>query len=322
MHRCLGTDEAGYGPNLGPLVVSATSWRVPDGVADDGLYATLGKVVATEVPAAGTKSNRVTLADSKALYSSASGLARLERGALAALRACGVRAANLADLLVELSSGVSAEEASLPWHAVGVPVPLVCDPADVARDAERLAQGFAAANVELSAVSSRVLFPLEFNVLVEALGNKSNVLTCATLTLVQALLDRCDEPRVTVGCDKHGGRNAYAAALQRYVVDDGLVQTVCEGRDASVYRFTDERRSCEFAFRVGGESRLPAALASMVSKYVRELSMHAFNQFWRTHHPDLRPTAGYAVDAGRFRDRIAPTAARLQLAEHRWWRNR
>ena len=27
----IGTDEAGYGPNLGPLVISATVWEVPDG---------------------------------------------------------------------------------------------------------------------------------------------------------------------------------------------------------------------------------------------------------------------------------------------------
>ena len=30
MQYLLGTDEAGYGPNLGPLVVTATVWEVPD----------------------------------------------------------------------------------------------------------------------------------------------------------------------------------------------------------------------------------------------------------------------------------------------------
>ena len=28
MTLVIGTDEAGYGPNLGPLVVAATAWRV------------------------------------------------------------------------------------------------------------------------------------------------------------------------------------------------------------------------------------------------------------------------------------------------------
>ncbi len=30
----IGTDEAGYGPNLGPLVISATLWETPDELDD------------------------------------------------------------------------------------------------------------------------------------------------------------------------------------------------------------------------------------------------------------------------------------------------
>ena len=29
MGYLIGTDEAGYGPNLGPLVISASVWHVP-----------------------------------------------------------------------------------------------------------------------------------------------------------------------------------------------------------------------------------------------------------------------------------------------------
>ena len=31
MGLLIGTDEAGYGPNLGPLVVAATIWRTSEG---------------------------------------------------------------------------------------------------------------------------------------------------------------------------------------------------------------------------------------------------------------------------------------------------
>ncbi len=37
MGYVLGTDEAGYGPNLGPLVVTATLWEVPDDSQEDNL---------------------------------------------------------------------------------------------------------------------------------------------------------------------------------------------------------------------------------------------------------------------------------------------
>ena len=42
----LGTDEAGYGPNLGPLVISASLWEVPEGVRGDELYERLQTVIA------------------------------------------------------------------------------------------------------------------------------------------------------------------------------------------------------------------------------------------------------------------------------------
>ena len=34
----IGTDEAGYGPNLGPLTVAATAWSLPDGVEPQDLW--------------------------------------------------------------------------------------------------------------------------------------------------------------------------------------------------------------------------------------------------------------------------------------------
>ena len=64
------------------------------------------------------------------------------------------------------------------------------------------------------------------------------------------------------------------------------------------------------------------ALASMVSKYVRELLMGEFNAFWLRHLPELRPTAGYPGDAARFFEAIRPVAATLGLAESALWRRK
>src|SRR5689334_25621 len=80
----LGTDEAGYGPNLGPLCVASTAWQLPDDAAADGLYDCLGDVVCTE---RADDDCRLAIADSKSLYKSGGSLEPLERGVLVALAA-------------------------------------------------------------------------------------------------------------------------------------------------------------------------------------------------------------------------------------------
>jgi hypothetical protein len=62
------------------------------------------------------------------------------------------------------------------------------------------------------------------------------------------------------------------------------------------------------------------ALASMTAKYVRELAMHAFNAFWSSRLPGLRPTAGYPTDALRWRHDAAAAIQQEQLAEASLWR--
>ena len=45
---------------------------------------------------------------------------------------------------------------------------------------------------------------------------------------------------------------------------------------------------------------MSVALASMLSKYLREGLMRRFNAFWRQYLPDVAPTAGYYGDGQRF----------------------
>ena len=84
MPYLLGTDEAGYGPNLGPLVISASLWEVPEGVRGDGLYERLPTAMRRRATRAAKTDQRVVIADSKTLYQSGKGLKLLERGLWAA----------------------------------------------------------------------------------------------------------------------------------------------------------------------------------------------------------------------------------------------
>ncbi len=75
-----------------------------------------------------------------------------------------------------------------------------------------------------------------------------------------------------------------------------------------------------FHFSVGGDSFAPTALASMTAKYLRERLMAGVNRYWQSHIADLQPTAGYPLDAKRFRSQIESTAAKLGHAVEQWWR--
>lgn len=44
----IGTDEAGYSPNLGPLVISASVWWLDDGDVEVDLYKRLKSVLCKE----------------------------------------------------------------------------------------------------------------------------------------------------------------------------------------------------------------------------------------------------------------------------------
>jgi hypothetical protein len=67
---------------------------------------------------------------------------------------------------------------------------------------------------------------------------------------------------------------------------------------------------------------MPTALASMTAKYLRELAMIPFNRFWQQHVPGLKATAGYPMDALRFREEIRPAQQRLGIEDRVLWRAR
>ena len=64
------------------------------------------------------------------------------------------------------------------------------------------------------------------------------------------------------------------------------------------------------------------ALASIVSKTIRELWMDVFNDYWCGRVPGLKRTAGYHTDAKRFRVDIEGAAAAEACDPAIWWREK
>jgi len=318
MAYLIGTDEAGYGPNLGPLVVSATLWELPRELLDCDLYDRLGDVVS----AGATRGDvdRLAIADSKRLYQSGGSLAALERGLLSMLAVSGRRPGCWRTLIDALDPSCREDLSALPWHdRFDVPLPVHADAAQIDFAAMRMQAAMQRAGIQCRAIRSRVVFPNRFNQLIDELGNKSTLLTTVTLALVKQLLDPLESQPVLIQCDKHGGRNKYGPMLQQ-AFPDHLVEVRREGREVSVYRWGPPQRRFEIRFQAKGERLLPSALASMASKYVRELAMRALNEFWCSRVPDLKPTAGYPADAKRFKAAIQTTQAELGIDDKVLWR--
>jgi hypothetical protein len=338
----IGTDEAGYGPNLGPLVITATVWHV-DADHPCDLYERLRGVVTNSIAAAaeaapagnGYRAKRkatavqavaprlLAIADSKILYKAGDGVLELERGVLTMLGLLGSLPRSWGALFQKLLDHDSLDDlCGIPWHReFEMALPLDADAGDVADLLGCVRRGFAAAGVRLVDVRCAAVFPARFNHLTGQCGNKAEVLSRLTLELVAAALQVCQGSAVLAICDKHGGRNRYGPLLQRQFPDP-LVEIHGESTAVSIYRWLHEGQRVEVRFQAGGESWLPAALASMFSKYLRELAMRAFNEFWCGHVPDLRPTAGYPVDSHRFKQAISEKQTTLGIDDHVLWRAR
>ncbi|WP_254511210.1 hypothetical protein [Anatilimnocola floriformis] len=320
MHLLIGTDEAGYGPNLGPLVVAVSAWQTPKSVAPEKLYEHLATVIAEEE--CDDDDLRLAIADSKALYSPGSGLAAIERGVLTCLALLGQQPTSTVGLWTALAAHCQTDRTALAWHAEEEEaVPLDACSVQIGKCLQHCSAGMKQAGVELKSLRAAAVFPEMFNAEVDRHENKATVLSLVTLELLKDVLDEHAELPATVTCDKHGGRDRYAHLIQ-HVFGDEPVRTVRESKAESVYRLNYAGRPLELRFLAKGERMLAAALASMTAKYLREVSLRPFNRFWQSHVPGLKATAGYPNDAKRFKSQILAVQQKLGIDDRVLWRNR
>ena len=291
----IGTDEAGYGPNLGPLVVAATAWRVdaPPDEAENRIAAAAAHVERSA--AAGGPSP--LWGDSKAIYRAGTGMEPLERGVLGATAvAAGAVPRSWSDL--ERAAAESPE-----WSLLAsARVPDRVDVAAIGSLGSTIRDALAEHGVWILAVRCECVYAGRFNGELDRGLNKSDILSRTTLDLAASLAASGPDEPLVVWCDRHGGRKRYAGVVTEAFatrLDGGLARPLVETASRSDYAIGDRGR---IEFSVGGESRTPVAVASMTAKYVRERAMACFNAFWSARQPGLAATAGYPLDAKRWRE--------------------
>jgi len=316
----IGMDEAGYGPNLGPLVITASLWKVPGDPREFDFWQALDSVVSQKKPA--RNSDLLHVADSKQVHSSSAGLAPLERSTLPFLQLFSGESglASLGELwrLLIASPDHLDKIQQEPWNGnSGFAVPTVVDTEMVQRSQSNLKQAFDSTGIELQALCSDIVLPERFNDLCREYGSKGVMLTRLCMHLLTRVWDReSTEPTLIIG-DKHGGRNRYDEYLDE-ILDGEMIFRIEESTAKSVYKIGNT----EVRFQTKAEAHFPVAVSSMVCKYTREVMMELFNQYWSQHVPDLKPTKGYPVDARRFKNEIAAAQEQLEISDQILWRGR
>jgi ribonuclease HII len=318
-----GIDEAGFGPVLGPLVVSAAAFELPEDQADGSLWKLLAPAVTKRVS---HRRAAIAIGDSKELYGGLrgeAGVANLEMGVLAMLRSAGARPRTLKELLGIISPDSSGLVAQYPWYAhADLPLPHAASATTLSLLANALAVAMRKAGVSLRLMRCQVLFEGEYNRIVSATRNKATTLFDTTARLLAELWRRFASGGLRIHADHQGGRINYLFALQR-AFEGCQFKVLEQTASLSAYRMADGPRSTEIRFAVKGEkAHLPVALASMASKYLRELLMVLFNRFWAGQVPGVAPTAGYYVDGRRFYREILPAVRRLGFREEMLYRTR
>ncbi len=310
----IATDEAGYGPKLGPLVIAATAWQVPAKTADPALLESLFAPLRQPL-----RCDRVvlTIDDSKAVYRPGGGLSNLHAAVSVSHHWCEKSEPSLSKLLLSLASEDAESVAQTPWlNQLGDTKFL---PPAATKEVREI---WGETGVSQLDTQARVITAAQLNRHCDGSANKADLLSESTLLLVRKLIDahQRGSSSVAVFCDRHGGRRYYAGVLQ-HAFPETNVQVIRESSKQSVYRLglhssEYDPQEVTVHFTVKGDSFTPVALSSIHAKYLRERFMESFNRYFADLHRGtmpLRPTAGYPVDAERFLDQIADTLQREKI---------
>lgn len=316
MAYVLGIDEAGLSPVVGPLVVSGTLFRTSDDTEGANFWRLLESCVASRPRGA---AGRVVVADSKALHKKGD-LTRLEEGVFSFLYSRGDRRiTNLAQLLTRLN--VKIEHERYPWYEpASLKLPTRVWRNTARRHGTKLRAAMEKAGMAFAAAYSQPVLEGRFNADLSRTHNKAVLLWERVARIMYAALQVCRGENLTVCVDKLGGRGRY----------DELLEDVLEirptrsrmGREISAYEYSWAGKRVRVLFmRSGEEKALPVALASMFSKYVRELFLLQLNEWFCERLPGLAPTAGYHKDGWRFLNETKDFRERNEIPETLLLRN-
>ena len=162
---------------------------------------------------------------------------------------------------------------------------------------------------------ARVIPERQFNRMLDATRNKGSTLFSVSAIHLADLLRDYGTKKLLIVCDRQGGREHYGQLL-RLMFEEWALEVVREQDGHAEYTLRRNGHAVRLVFREKAEvGCLPVAVASMLSKYLREALMRRFNAFWKHHLPGVTPTAGYYGDGVRFLGDIEHKRRELGIAD-------
>ena len=301
MALLVGIDEAGYGPLLGPLTVSSAAFRLPDDALRADHWAILKKAISSQKRGL---FGRLLITDSKKAYNRKQGPIHLRRAVLSTLK-CISPSNPLPTTCAELALAICPDcfnrLGGYDWYTKLDEIPLGGDVGDVDIASAVLSKDLSDNDMQLVGLSSRCLDVGYYNKMVATVKNKSRVLFTAISGLIQEIFDLAEPgENIQIIVDRQGGRVNYRDPLQR-MFQDLAISVLRQDPEDSSYELTGFGKTMRIHFVVKADARfMPVCLASMASKYLREMLIEAINTYFLSHCQDIKPTAGYWQDGLRF----------------------